>query len=370
MVLSLAVLGIAAGPALAAGSANPVLQVGVVDGSQPCSFRVAGSWHGIAVDLWSQIAQREAIPYVLQPMPSIQAMLEATRKGQLDVAVECVNLSPDRLRRYRFSLPFQEDGQAVMVTNNPVNLSQAFLSALFSDTLQRLLVVLVCSTLALSACIWGLERPPQRRGESWRLQLRDLSRVFTALFTGSGDEALTTLSRGRVVLLLGYLLRIIASALLVSYLTVAIVKETQGRASHGLRRLSDLAGLRVGLKPGSVSEALIDEINHASGSKRATVVPITTIEDALPALERHRIDVMLADQLQLQYLIATNGSTNLIPTLALSRIRPELQGFALSPTLPESVVKRINLAISELKRSGEFDHLRANALDANERFWR
>lgn len=33
-------------------------------------------------------------------MPSIQSMLDATRVNELDVAVECINLSLNRLRVY------------------------------------------------------------------------------------------------------------------------------------------------------------------------------------------------------------------------------------------------------------------------------
>ncbi len=33
-------------------------------------------------------------------MPSIQSMLDATRVNELDVAMECMGLSPNRLRVY------------------------------------------------------------------------------------------------------------------------------------------------------------------------------------------------------------------------------------------------------------------------------
>ena len=339
-----------------------VLRVGVVDGSQPCSFREGGAWQGLAVRLWGQIAQRETIPYVLQPMPSIKAMLEATRSGQLDVAVECINLSPERLRRYRFSLPFQEDGQALMVISNPFSLGQAFISALFSGTLLRLLVVTLFVTLALTASVWWLEDHPEKQSPHRRKRLQGFSRVFAVIVTGSGDDRVVSTSRGRGLVLLAYLVRMIVSAVLVGFLTVELVHEAQGRAGRRVQRLSDLAGLRVGLKPGTVSEALVEEINQTASPDRATIVPIQRIDQALSALDRQRIDVMLADELQLRYLIASNQSPNLIPVLAIQGIRPELQGFALSPALSAELVRRIDLSISELKRSGELQQLRREAL--------
>ena len=355
-----------AGSLQAMPTAPNVLRVVVVEGSQPCSFREGGAWQGLAVLLWSQIAQRERIPYVLQPMPSIRAMLEATRNGELDVAVECINLSPDRLRRYRFSLPFQEDGQALMVISNPFSLGQAFLSALFSGTLLRLLLVTLVLTLALTGSVWWVEEQPERRSMGWRHQLRGFSRVFAVMVTGSGDDAVVTTSRGRALVLLAYLVRLIVSAVLVGFLTVELVQEAQGRAGRRVQRLSDLAGLRVGLKPGTVSETLVHEINRSSGADQAVIVPIAQIDQALNALGREQIDVMLADELQLRYLIASNQSPNIIPVLAIQGIRPELQGFALSPSLPADLVRRIDLAISELKRSGVVQDLHRQALAGSE----
>ena len=366
LLSALAALGLAGLPVKAEPTAPAVLRVGVVDGSQPCSYREAGAWQGIAVDLWSQVAHREAIPYVLRPMPSIRAMLAATRTGQLDVAVECINLSPDRLRRYRFSLPFQEDGQAVMVISNPFGLGQAFVSALFSATLLRLLVVTLALNLLLTASVWRLEDHPEKRAATRRQQLQGVARVFAALSTGSGDELVVASTRGRLLVMLAYLLRITASAVLVGFLTVELVQEAQGRAGRTVQRLSDLAGLRVGLKPGTVSEDLVKEINRKAPAQPATIVPISRIDQALPALANRRIDAVLADELQLQYLIQTNPSPHQIPVLAISRIRPELQGFALSPSLPDGLVRRIDLAISELKRSGELQRLRDEALGGSQ----
>jgi len=339
-----------------------VLRVGVVDGSQPCSYREGGAWQGLAVRLWSQIAQRERIPYVLEPMPSIKAMLEATTTGRLDVAVECINLSPDRLRRYRFSLPFQEDGQALMVISNPFSLGQAFVSALFSGTLLRLLFVSLLLTLALTGSVWWLESHPEKDATSRKERLQGFTRVFAVMVTGSGDDGVATSNRGRALVLLAYLVRLVVSAVLVGFLTVELVQEAQGRAGKRVQSLNDLAGLRVGLKPGTVSESLVEEINRSNNVQPARIVPVERIDQALGALSQERIDVMLADELQLRYLIASNQSPNVIPVLAIEGIRPELQGFALSPKLPADLVRQIDLAISELKRSGVVQELRREAL--------
>ena len=135
----------------------PVLRVGVVDGSPPCSYRQEGEWQGLALELWTRIATRERLPFVLVEQTSAQNLLEAARRQEVDVAVGCLNVSPERLGRYRFSLPFQEDGLAVMVLNTPLDLGRAFLSSLLGSSLLLLLGGYLLAIGLLTALTWRVE---------------------------------------------------------------------------------------------------------------------------------------------------------------------------------------------------------------------
>ncbi len=333
-----------------------VLRVGVVDGSQPCSYREGGAWTGLAVELWGRVAHRAALPYVLKPMPSIKVMLEATRSGELDVAVECINISPNRLQQYRFSLPFQEDGQAVLVANNHFSLASAFVEALLSPSLLRMVALLLLTLLLLSAAVWWFENHAAQVRETGQAPLHRLIKIFTILLTGEGDSEIVNTSRGRGVLMVGYLVRNVSSAVLVGFLTVELVEEARGRASRTFGSVRDIAQLRVAYKPGTVSEDLLRELGLSAA------VPVTSIGSSLALLEQHRIDAVLADELQLRYLMAQKSSGSFIPVLSISGVRPELQGFGLSPRLPDATVQSINLAISQLKRSGVVQQLRQRSL--------
>ena len=366
VVLPLLALGLA----LPAGAQQigPVLKVGVVDGSQPCSYRDGGAWSGLAVELWARVAQREALPYVLVPMPSIRAMLEATRSGRLDVAVECINITPKRLQQYRFSLPFQEDGQAVLVANDRFSLSKAFLEALLSPSLLRMVGLLLLALLLMSGAIWWCEDHAAQVRRSGRGALHRLVMIFTILLTGEGDAAIVDTSRGRAVLMAGYLVRNISSAVLVGFLTVELVQEAQGRASRSFSSVNDIARLRVAYKPGTVSEELLGELAvppAGADARGGGAVPVSSIRASLELLQQQRIDAVLADELQLRYLAAQAPSRGIVPVLAIAGIRPELQGFGLSPRLPAATAERINLAITELKRNGVLQQLRQRAVGSN-----
>ena len=351
----------------AVGLAEPrVLRVGVVDGSQPCSYREAGVWRGLAVDLWTQVAQRENLHYRLMPMSSIQSMLDATRLNELDVAVECINLSPNRLRNYEFSLPFQEDGQAVMVANDPFSLSRAFLAAMLSPSLMRMVALLMMLLFVMSALVWWVEDYSSLVKDGGKGPLHRFVKVFTIILTGEGDAEIVDTSRGRAVLMAGYVVRNISSAVLVGFLTVELVQEAQGLASRRLSSFDELSVMRIGYKSGTVSEELLKELGmqlpDSSHQSKPARVPIDSIRDSLLALKEGRVNAVLADELQLRYLQSHAASSGIIPVLAMSGIRPELQGFALSPELNPETVKRINLAISQLKRNGLVQQLRNEAL--------
>ena len=343
-----------------------VLRVGVVDGSQPCSYREAGVWKGLAVELWTQVAQRENLHYRLMPMHSIQSMLDATRLNELDVAVECINLSPGRLRKYQFSLPFQEDGQAVMVANDPFSLSRAFLAAMLSPSLVRMVALLTLLLFVMSAMVWWVEDYSSLVEPGGKSPLHRFVKVFTIILTGEGDAEIVDTTRGRGVLMAAYVVRNISSAVLVGFLTVELVQEAQGLASRRLNSFDELSAMRVGYKSGTVSEELLKELGmqlaESSRQTQSARVPIDSIRDSLLALKEGRVNAVLADELQLRYLQSHGGSSGIIPVLSMSGIRPELQGFALSTKLDPETVKRINLSISQLKRNGLVQQLRNEAL--------
>ncbi len=347
-----------------------VLNVGVVDGSQPCSYREAGVWKGLAVELWTQVAQRENLHYKLIQMPSIQSMLEATRSNDLDVAVECINLSPNRLREYKFSLPFQEDGQAVMVANDPFSLGRAFLAAMLSPSLLRMVALLLLLLFVMSALVWWVEDYSSGVNSGGKGALHRFIKVFTIILTGEGDAEIVDTSKGRAVLMAGYVVRNISSAVLVGFLTVELVQEAQGLAGRRLNSFDELSTMRIGYRAGTVSAELLEELGvplaKSVPESRAARVPIESISDSLLLLKDGRVNAVLADELQLRYLESHAAGSGLIPVLAMTGIRPELQGFALSSDLNPAIIERINLSISQLKRNGLVQQLRKEALAGND----
>lgn len=339
-----------------------LLRVGVVDGAHPCNFREDGVWKGLAVDLWNRVATAEKLPFILEEWPNLRTLLRATRENKVDVAVGCINLSPERLANTAFSLPFQEDGLAVLALQNPLDLGKAFLRSLLGPALILLLGGFLLSIGLLSLLTWRVEGHSSSADTERLGSLRSFARVFQILATGPGSNTLVETTRGHALVLLAYLVRIVAASLLVGYLTVHVVEETRRRSAGSLKSLEDLRGRRVAVRPGSISASLLEELNQRPGSVPIEVVDMPRVDQAINLVEQGRAEAVLADELQLSYGITRHPRSGPVPTLVLRGLRPESQGFAYSPLLPEGTAMQIDLAISRLKRSGEMAQLREEAL--------
>jgi polar amino acid transport system substrate-binding protein len=351
-------------PGLQAGTqpSGDILRVGVVDGAQPCSFRGEGVWKGLAVDVWTRVATEEKLPFILQEWPNPRALLAATRRQEVDVAVGCINLSPERLRTLSFSLPFQEDGLAVLALQTRLDLGKAFLRSLLGPSLLQLLGGFLLLIGLLSLLTWTVEGHGRSEMTKRLGRTRSFARIFQILATGPGSNTIVDTTRGHLLVLLAYLVRIVAASLLVGFLTIHVVEETRQRGPGSLRSLEDLRGRRVAVRPGSISAALLEELNRGAPGPPIQAVSLPKVSGAIALLEEGRADAVLADDLQLSYAVANHPRGRSLPTLVLRGVRPESQGFAFSPGLDGETAKRIDLAISRLKRSGEVSSLREEAV--------
>ncbi len=322
-------------------------RVGVLDGSPPCSDQQGiGNWQGTAVDLWRTLANRERLPYVLSGYPNATALLEASRKNRVDIGVGCLTVSPERLGRYRFSLPFQEAGLAVLVPTNQLAAGGALLRSLLNLQLLRVIGLYLLLMAILSWLVWRDQKGVEA-GCSPREQLRRYGLVFQVLATGPGTNVIVSRSRGHAMVVLCWVVRIVAASLIVSTITLDLLEQS-GLPGFHPRSLKDLAGRRVAARAGSISAQLLQQPPLAG---KVRVVSLPVLASAPDLLLSRGADAVLADEQQLRYLLRT------LPASQRPRLQLVMQGthmqseaFALSPSLAPGLVLRIDRAISQAKR--------------------
>ncbi|MFN6131840.1 MAG: transporter substrate-binding domain-containing protein, partial [Synechococcaceae cyanobacterium] len=206
--------------------AASVLRVGVLDGSPPCSEQQGPNrWQGKAVTLWSTVASEQRLPYVMQGYPSVSALLEASRRGAIDVGVGCITVSEARLGLYQFSLPFQESGLAVMVRTSRLEAGMALLRALLDPQLLRVLLGYLLAIALISGLVWWDEHRVHWAGKGWREALRSYALVFQVMATGPGTNMIVSRTRGHGLVLLSWVVRIVGASLIVSTITLEVLRQ-------------------------------------------------------------------------------------------------------------------------------------------------
>ena len=339
------------------------LRVGVVGGSAPCTYLRHAEWRGIAIDLWRLIADHEKLSYTVSEWSSVNAMLEATRSGDLDLAVGCLSISPDRFRQFQFTLPYQEDGQAVMVETSHFDYSRAIIKSLASPALGLLLGTFIGLITLMCSWVWIIEKYASAPSTQRIGKIRSFAKLFLTLFTGVGSDKVVKSVGGISVVSVAFLSRTVFTSLLVGFLTVSAVSQATSKFGGNLSGVEDLVGLRVGVLAGTVSEALLAELNSKSSDKKANALPLNDIDSALELMENKKIDAVLADENQLKYQAMRTNARRLIVSIPIRGIRPELQAFALSPMLSAETVSSINHAIIVLKRGGAISSIAQENLE-------
>lgn len=356
---------LAAGPGSAAlaGSPQPpsrVLRVGVLDGAQPCSDLESGQWQGLAVELWSRLASSERLPFILETRPTAAALLQDVQAGSLDVGVGCLTITPERVNDVRFSLPFQEMGLGVMQRRNRLEAGEAVLRSLLSRDLLQLLAAYLASIAVVSVLLWQSEAHGSGEEKLHQGRRRAFAKVFQILATGPGTNTIASTTRGHGLVIVSYLIRIVTASLLVTTITVKVVREPVAGVAD-LRQLSDLEGQRVAARPGSVSQEVLRQINASGPETPIRIVPLPQVSQAPTLLLEQRADAVLAEDQQLRW--AMNRSPRSSLQISLQGLQRESQAFALSPQLPEATADRINKGISALKRNGTVTQLQREAVN-------
>ena len=356
---------LAAGPGSAALAGIPqpasrVLRVGVLDGAQPCSDLESGQWQGLAVELWSRLASRERLPFILETRPTAAALLQDVQAGSLDVGVGCLTITPERVNDVRFSLPFQEMGLGVMQRRNRLEAGEAVLRSLLSRDLLQLLAAYLASIAVVSVLLWQCEAHGSGEEKLRQGRRRAFAKVFQILATGPGTNTIASTTRGHGLVIVSYLIRIVTASLLVTTITVKVVREPVAGVAD-LRQLSDLEGQRVAARPGSVSQEVLRQINASGPETPIRIVPLPQVSQAPTLLLEQRADAVLAEDQQLRWALHRSPRSSL--QISLQGLQRESQAFALSPQLPEAIADRINKGLSALKRNGTVTQLQREAVN-------
>lgn len=256
-----------------------------------------GSWSGISIDLWRDIATEMGLSYTLQE-ESLAGMLEGVSDGTYAAAVAALTVTAERERQMDFSHPFYSSGLSIAVPPEGqgawLSVVKRFFTLQFVTAVMALLLVL----LVIGVLVWLFER---RRNEQFAgAAVNGIGSglwwsAVTMTTVGYGDKAPLTLG-GRLVALVW----MFASIIIISSFTAAIASSlTVGQLSSGISGPQDLYRSHAGSVENSASMAYLE-------SRHISATGFDSVQQGLAALARGELDAFVYDQPLLQYFAETD----------------------------------------------------------------
>ncbi len=268
-----------------------------------------GSWEGVSIDLWRQIADELKLDYVFREL-TVDELVSGVEGGSLDVAVAALTTTSEREARVDFTHPFHISGLGIAVAAPPGSSWLSSMKRVFSRQFLQIVIVLFVLLLAVGTLLWSLER----RGNPDQFGGGALSGLGAGLWwsavtmttVGYGDKTPRS-TWGRAVALLWMFASIAMVAGFIAAITSAL---TVDRLVPALDGPEDLPSVRVVTVAGTTSE---DYLRRQRINYRAYSSP----EQALQVLVASETDAVVYDAPILRYFVAAQfaGRAIVLPAM-------------------------------------------------------
>jgi len=298
-------------PSASPSPTPPKLIVGIWS-APPFNIRQAdGSWTGISVDLWREIASDLKTDFEFRDI-RVDDRFEALMNGWIDVCVGPTTITAEREEMIDFTHQFFSAGLRVAmrtkdVTNNS-DLILPLLRKLFSREVLKIVLAIFSILLVAAILIWLCERrknPAHFGGHGKKLPGIGSAVWWSAVTmtgVGYGDLYPRTLT-GRIVAVTWMFISLVLISIFTATMASLLTAEKLGRQKV-IQGPQDLKGLTIGTGPNTTALVYAKE-NHLK-------FRVLDGEQLLPALKSGKIDAVINDGPILSYEIHTRYPDELV----------------------------------------------------------
>jgi polar amino acid transport system substrate-binding protein len=211
-----------------------------------------GSWSGISMDLWKQIAAQLHLEYEVKEL-EVKDLLEAGKTGTADVIVS-LNISADREKEMDLTHAFYSTGLAIAVSPHAEDGLGATLEQIFTTKFAKLVGMLLLVLAGVGTLMWLIERK-RNQAQFGGSPAKGIGAglwwsAVTMTTVGYGDKAPVTIA-GRV---LG-LIWMFTALIIISSFTAAIASAlTVSQLESSINGPDDLPKATIGtVEPSSAA---------------------------------------------------------------------------------------------------------------------
>lgn len=260
-------------------------------------------FEGISAWLWEQVASELDQPYELREL-TLSDMLDQLEGGTLDVAINPLTVTSDRIERMEFTQPFFVSSSAVATrSSSGIESALAFIKKFFSANFLKAIFVLFIVIFIFGFIAWLFERKanPEEFPDGWQGMWEGIWwSAVTMTTVGYGDKSPRSLG-GRIVALVWMFTAII----IISGLTASIASSlTVNQLSGDIESLQELRQHDLGSVAASASLQFLED-NYVP------VQPFKHVQAGLDALESGEIEAFVYDEPILKYEILSGNRTEL-----------------------------------------------------------
>lgn len=300
---------------------SETLRVGIA-GSPPFVVQNGDRLEGISLEVWKEVAQATDLDYTLIPQKNVEASLDALARGELDVAIGPIGITPKRLEKVTFTQPFFLAQIGVLLPRQaPTVWSRV--RPFFTIAAISSVGFLCVSLFIVGNLLWLFERN-QNAEQFPKAYHRGVGNgMWFALVTlttvGYGDRAPIT-SGGRFIAGVWMVVTMITASSLTAGLATAFTLALSERTAEEFVRLEDLSGARMAVVSGTTSEQWADYY-------QVKAIPQSNLIEAIDLLAADRVDGVVFDRPALEYYLQQHPERDL--RLAEFVLATETYGFAL-----------------------------------------
>ncbi len=323
---------------------DSLLRVGIKE-APPFVIKQDGTWQGISINLWEQIAEDKGWQYEYIEQ-DLQSLIDNTTNGTLDIAVAALSINESRERILDFTHAFYSTGLGIAARAKP----SGFLSLignLFSFQFFQAVGGLAIILLLFGLLVWIFERkrnPDQFGGKLWDgIGSGFWWSAVTMTTVGYGDKASVTRG-GRIVALIWMFMALIV----ISSFTAAIASSlTVNQLSSVINSPDDLYDAKVATVENSSSTSFLS-------SRDIGYREVATIDKAMKLLYDEKIDAVVYDMPIMQYLINQEKPDNV--KILPQSFKKLYYGFAL-PETNDLLKEQVDLKILEITAQQEWQQV-------------